>query len=274
MTVWPIREAWPGDQSSARPLAAWARDLAVAVLVGAWIGVLGPFGSYHSGPLERRMAFQLVLAVICVLAFGVTIPLGVTVGRRIGLSPWIAAPAAAAATCLPLTVIKASVGIAFFPHLRWALTPLDWCQETFLLILPIVCAYTGLLYLLSRGRTAAPAPAQATASCSPPPAERPRLAARLPASASGDILALQVEDHYVRIHTASGSHLVLMRLSDAIAEMEGVEGLKTHRSWWVARQSVGSVRLGGRGGLVTLLNGVQAPVARSALASVRAAGWG
>ena len=41
-----------------------------------------------------------------------------------------------------------------------------------------------------------------------------------------NLLCLQVEDHYVRAHTASGSDLMLIALKDAIAELEGVEGLQ------------------------------------------------
>ena len=274
MTAWPVREAWAGRKLDLRSPGAWGRDLAVAAVIGVWIGLLGPFGNYLAGPLGMRIAFQLVLAAICVGVFGLALPLAVQSGARIGLPPWISTPLAAAAICLPLTVIKASVGVAFFPRLKRILTPLDWCAETFLLILPIVCAYAALLYLLGRRRPAMPAAAGAPAGDGAVlTTGRPRLHDRLPGAPSGDILALQVEDHYVRVYTGSGSHLLLMRLSDAIAEMEGVEGLRTHRSWWVARGAVCGVRLNGRGGRVTLPNGVQAPVARSALASIKASGW-
>ena len=57
-------------------------------------------------------------------------------------------------------------------------------------------------------------------------------------AAVGVKIALQGEDHYVRIHTALGSELVLMRLGDAIQELDGLEGERVHRSWWVARRAV------------------------------------
>jgi DNA-binding LytR/AlgR family response regulator len=106
-----------------------------------------------------------------------------------------------------------------------------------------------------------------------PADSQPRLADRLPASTAGEILALNAEDHYVRIHTVSGSQLMLMRLSDAIAEMDGVEGLQTHRSWWVSRRAVRKLHLAGRGGRLTLQSGLQVPVARSALAQLRNSDW-
>lgn len=273
MTAWPIREARSGLGLNRRSLTAWIRDFVVAALVGAWLGVLGPFGNYGAGPLDVRITFQLLMAVVSVAAFGITIRMAVRGGRRIGIPPWISAPASVAATCLPLSAVVAWVGIALFPQLKRMLSPLDWCVETLVLVSPIVCGYAGLLHLISRRSPVAPAKVGASSQSAPASIERPRLGARLGLRCSGDILALKVEDHYVRIYTASGSQLVLMRLSDAVAEMDGIEGLKVHRSWWIARRAVGDVRLGRRGGRLTLCNGLQAPIARSALGSVRAAGW-
>jgi DNA-binding LytR/AlgR family response regulator len=166
------------------------------------------------------------------------------------------------------------VGISFFPRLKHSLSPSDWCVEALVLLVPIVGGYACLLQLLSRRAQVVSARIEAAAeSASPKAPPAPRLAKRLPSALARDIQALTVEDHYVRIHTATGSHLVLMRLSDAIAEMDGVEGLRVHRSWWVARKAVRSVHLNGRGGRLILHDGLQAPVARSALSVVRAAGW-
>jgi DNA-binding LytR/AlgR family response regulator len=82
-----------------------------------------------------------------------------------------------------------------------------------------------------------------------------------------------MEDHYVRAHTAAGSDLVLMRMRDAVAELGGLAGLQVHRSWWVAEAAVAGHRRNGRQLSLTLKNGLEAPVARSAEAAVRAAGW-
>ena len=97
---------------------------------------------------------------------------------------------------------------------------------------------------------------------------------RLPPRLRGATLhAVQAEDHYLRLHTDRGSDLILMRLSDAVAELEGLEGARTHRSWWVARDAVrGATRGDGRATL-TLEGGVAAPVSRRYARALRAAGW-
>ena len=49
---------------------------------------------------------------------------------------------------------------------------------------------------------------------------------------------MEAEDHYLRLHTSKGQDLILMRLSDAIAELEGIEGARrTAPGGWRARRS-------------------------------------
>ena len=62
-------------------------------------------------------------------------------------------------------------------------------------------------------------------------------------------------------------------IGQAIAAMDGAEGLQVHRSWWVARRAVARSVAHGRNLRLVLVNGVVAPVARTAVAGVRAAGW-
>ncbi|WP_312205390.1 LytTR family DNA-binding domain-containing protein [Brevundimonas sp.] len=69
------------------------------------------------------------------------------------------------------------------------------------------------------------------------------------------LVCLQMEDHYVRVHTDVGSELVLMPFFQAIAGLNGLEGLQTHRSWWVARAAVTGIVEDGRKLRLTLSNG-------------------
>ncbi len=97
---------------------------------------------------------------------------------------------------------------------------------------------------------------------------------RLPHRLRGaGILAVHGEDHFVRIHTVRGEHLIWMRLGDAIAELAGLEGRQTHRSWWVAKSAVAEIRRGNGRAVLTLSNGVEAPVSRRFAPSLREDGW-
>jgi hypothetical protein len=107
-----------------------------------------------------------------------------------------------------------------------------------------------------------------------PDAPPPKFLARLPPRLRGaELYAVEAEDHYLRLHTSLGQDLILMRLADAVAELEGVEGAQTHRSWWVARAAVTAAeRLDGRA-VLTLKDGSEAPVSRGFAPTLRAAGW-
>ena len=113
-------------------------------------------------------------------------------------------------------------------------------------------------------------PGAASEAAAPSPV--PGFLELLPAKYRGAALyAVSSEDHYLRVHTDRGEELILMRLSDAMRELEGADGLQTHRSWWVARDGVAEVaRENGRQKIV-LKSGVEAPVSRSFAAEVKAA---
>jgi DNA-binding LytR/AlgR family response regulator len=64
-----------------------------------------------------------------------------------------------------------------------------------------------------------------------------------------------------------------MRLADALAELEGLEGAQVHRSWWVARAAVTGARRGEGRATLTLKNGALAPVSRTYARALREAGW-
>ena len=175
---------------------------------------------------------------------------------------WAVAILIAAVVTVPVTI--AIVGCAMLIH-RAAVTPALVAG-----ILPQVfvssLVMTGLaLFLRVRSTQTHAAPAGA------PPA---KFLARLPAKLAGaELFAVEAEDHYLRLHTSRGQDLILMRLSDAIAELEGLEGAQTHRSWWVAKGAVADVnKLDGRA-VLTLKDGAEVPVSRGFVKDLRAAGW-
>ena len=106
-----------------------------------------------------------------------------------------------------------------------------------------------------------------------PAASRPRLYARLSPRFTGDIAALESEDHYVRVHGRGQSELLLIRLRDAIAEMDATPGEQTHRSWWVARDAVAETLGSGRNREIRLDNGLRVPVARDSVDRLQQSGF-
>lgn len=101
---------------------------------------------------------------------------------------------------------------------------------------------------------------------------RPPLLDRLPLDKRGRILALSVEEHYVRIQTDRGQEVVLMRLGDAIRETGQLPGLQVHRSHWVAIDAVVAARREGDRAILTLANQAEIPVSRRYVPEIKEAG--
>jgi hypothetical protein len=129
------------------------------------------------------------------------------------------------------------------------------------------------LLLPPRAETAVPAeadlaaaPDEAAAAPRPLPAPAalrhtaPAFLRRLNPSVKGQLLAVQAQEHYVRVITAEGAQCTLYRFGDALRELEGLSGLQVHRSFWVADAGVAALRNDRRGLRIVLRNGEQVPV--------------
>ena len=85
---------------------------------------------------------------------------------------------------------------------------------------------------------------------------------RLPAALGRDVVYLKMSDHYVEVFTTAGHGVLLMRLGDAVAELEGL-GMRVHRSYWVARDHVERLVRRGRRSYVRVTGGQHIPVSRT-----------
>jgi hypothetical protein len=107
-----------------------------------------------------------------------------------------------------------------------------------------------------------------------PNAEPPKFLERLPLRLrGGEVWAVEAEDHYLRLHTSKGQDLILMRLADAVTELEGIEGAQVHRSWWIARDAITGAERGDGRATLTLKDGAQVPVSRTYARTLRERGW-
>ena len=243
--------------------AGWGQDFAIATAIGVFLAAIGPYGSYLNGPFWQRLVFQLPCSWLAVAVIGTGVRLAVA---RFGRGPllWIAIAGVAAIAMGPVTLLNILLAAKLWPFLSRYMTPAKWYGEGLLIAEPASFAFAWL-GLHRRQRALQRAEAEASA------AVRPALG--LLAARPQDVLCLQMEDHYVRVHTAQGSHLVLATFSQAQAALAGGAGLRVHRSWWVADRAVAGAERDGRNLRLILKNGVTAPVARTSVAEVRAKGW-
>ena len=238
----------------------WGVDLAIGSGCAVFLALIGPFGSYFNGPLWQRIAFQLACFWPGILLYGSL--LRMILGWRLKpTTTWAAIIGMVVVASAPFQLWVIFIGISIWPILK-ILTPVDWYLQGLVTALPVVIGFTLLIQARLRKRRLAEEAGDA------PPTPFGLLGA-----APGAVLCLQMEDHYVRVHTSAGSRLVLMTLSQAMAIVERADGLQVHRSWWIARKAVVRAVAHGRNLRLELVNGVVAPVSRSAVATVRAAGW-
>jgi DNA-binding LytR/AlgR family response regulator len=248
--------------SARESLKDWAADLAIATAGGVLMGAMGPFGSYLNGPFWQRAVFQVACFWMGVGAFGLGAR-GLLRLRLDGQRFWAASAAMILVLTAPLAVAIQALARALWPSRPvYRLTWLDWYLEGLVTAIPVGLAFAALIRHRARQRSLREEAQGASPS-----------AGGLLGAAPAQVLCLQMEDHYVRVHTAAGSRLVLATLKQATAALNGAEGQQVHRSWWVAKKAVAGVEQHGRNLRLRLVNGVKAPVARSAVAGLRAAGW-
>jgi hypothetical protein len=90
---------------------------------------------------------------------------------------------------------------------------------------------------------------------------------RLPAELGRNVIAVASELQYLRVWTPRGCALILGALDDVEAD-SGTQGLRVHRSWWVAIEHVVSVRRTATGTVCLMSDGRQVPVSRRRRAEV------
>lgn len=256
------------------------------------VGWVGPFGTYVRHGLADRVGKWWLLLIGAYVLVRPALVLLRRLAKMTELSPGLVIFWGVALCSIPLAAIWRSVGrdafrdldgfaallpfsllcaLAVWAVARWADDAdrrLGWHRKE-------AATQPGLPDLASDQTEPAtpPVTAQASDPGSPPTFAEPALAKRLPPGFAGPILALQSEDHYVRVHGRDSSALLLMRLRDAVAEMNGVSGEQVHRSWWVARAGVAATEKTGRSWAIRLSNGVVAPVARESMESLRRSGF-
>lgn len=243
-------------QRLGRPLAR--RALPVLAL-GVLLGFAGPFGG--DPPLSAPVRYAFWVGMVFA-GYAAALAAEKLVPEASGLRPKLRLAAVVIGSALPLTFVAAwAISLVRPGH---AFSPLQ-LSALFGRVAVVQLAIFFTLLRSSRAPLPQPPAGGRTSSGVFPHA----LLSRLPKRLGEEIIALQAEDHYLRVHTTLGSDLILMRLSDAIATIGPDLGLQVHRSWWVAHDAVLEFVKSEQRTYLKLKNELLVPVGRTYSAAVR-----
>jgi hypothetical protein len=236
--------------------AGWLRGFSISVAAAVFLSVVEAFGSGQI-PFFPRLGYWLFLVLAGWLW-------GAFVSRFFFRSPfrsmgtWSRVGLASLTLSIPFTgVVAFTSTMVLGSHFELADIPALIGS-----VLTISVAMTAINVLVDR---------QSVTAASATPA---KFLERLPLKLRGaEVWAVEAEDHYLRLHTSKGQDLILMRLADAVSELEGIEGAQVHRSWWVARDAIADARRGDGRATLTLKDGAEAPVSRTYARLLRERGW-
>jgi len=102
-----------------------------------------------------------------------------------------------------------------------------------------------------------------------PQTPQPPILSRLKPENRGALIRLTVRDHYTEVVTTRGRELVLLRFGDALMEIGNTEGIRLHRSHWIAADHIASLKRDNGKLFIVARDGVEMPVSRSYAEDVR-----
>jgi hypothetical protein len=256
------------DQRPQFALREWRQHLLHPLTLTALAAVsvvlclIGPFGTLSSLPLLPRAAYWTALTV-----------LGYITGYLIAY--WVLRPSlsgkAHLARILLAGCLTGCAMIALVSALNWPvfgvvpLGPGSLTLATTTLVISIIVM--AVIDLFSRHlKPAFPVGDDPNLNTGVP------ILDRLPLDKRGPLVALSVEDHYVRVRTTVGEAMILMRLADAIREVGTNRGAQVHRSHWAAFDQVTSTTRDGDRAVLHMTSGGDIPVSRRHIPTIKEAG--
>lgn len=226
--------------------------LVVAILI---LTMSGPFGTLeHYNFLERFAYWAILTPATYILASGVATWVTVTLTRK-QLNSWLAYMFGGTAAGVIVGIFVWLFGVfldqSFGQSINGLLTAMTYT-------IPITIGVT-MLFKVSE-KTSDEKPKTLTNDI--------RFFEKIPKKLGRDLISLNSQDHYIKVTTSMGSDLILMRLSDAIIELEGADGIQPHRSWWVSKKHVFEIKTENSKKVIELSNGDLVPVSRSKIKDV------
>lgn len=241
-----------------RPLHFALRERRRGILLGAlWLlitllcAVAGPFGTHEALALPQRFIYWGTVVAVSVLASLIPDRLA-RFGRGAVVLGWGLYVLLISALVLTLNRMVFGGWDGLRDYLNLAIT-----------VAVVVGVINALLWLVRFARPEVQPPETSPEA---------RFLRRLPLATRAPLVRIEAQDHYINVVTTKGSAMILMRLGEAVEELQGAEGLLVHRSHWVAFSGVRAHRRDKGRDILQMSDGAEVPVSRSNKAAAQAAG--
>lgn len=242
-----------------------AYDLLVVVGVGLFVGFLSPFGM-DALPLYVSISYWVIICVVGYLVYHPIIdqcdkrcsPFLTSLWQRVAMGAFVAS--------VPMSFLVPLVTTLYFGK------SVSMASD-FFNVFPKTLVIGGVITIVSLIKeTLVEQQAQLEQSPTISDTQLSKFLALLPVEKRGQLYAFESADHYLKVYTDKGHHLLLMRFKDAVDMLEDYPGLQTHRSWWVAISAVAQVTKENRKTLLILENNLKVPVSKTYADDVKNSG--
>jgi uncharacterized membrane protein YeaQ/YmgE (transglycosylase-associated protein family) len=236
-------------------------SILITLCIGLIVGYLGPFGSYQM-PLTQRLLYWVILIIVGNIIFSQSEKFCKWYFDKKQLNLIVS---------FILTSLVGSVFLTFFveymTHLFLGLQLAN--PDNFLFLFPKVFILGLTLnivgYLLDQAKKNINQPQQRQTKDN-------LFINRIPDQLGSELICFCMEDHYLNVHTTKGSHMMLLRMKDALVELEDYNGFQVHRSWWVALDAIEDIKKQSRKATLIMKNGIEVPVSQKYLPLIKEAG--
>jgi len=218
-------------------------NLFITLSVSALLAFAGPFGTFETLSASLRIAYwgTVVVAAVIIVTF-----------LKIAIEMWLSHLSHALRSLL-LAVSMALVLSPILYGIAYALTSAYREVSPLWVIMLVVFLVSLFVYQLHIFLDSIYSKGEGT----------PRFAERIGSRSGADIYHVGVDDHYLNVLARTGQYRLLMRFADALLELSELDGLRVHRSHWVARAAVRDL-VNERGKLtLRLIDGAEVPVSRA-----------
>lgn len=232
----------------------WDRKILVFFAGVILLAVLGPFGTYERLGLAERLVYWVIVFTGVGFFMHVILTTSLKAHWLTAVPPIARLGFGAVLAGLPGAAVVIFVHGVFLPPLMSADTlPVIWAQVA------AIGWIVGCVEFLDWGRSADDAPRVI----------RTRFHKRLPPELGDDIISISMQDHYAEVTTTLGTHMVLIRLADAMDELSDAEGVQLHRSHFAIVTHLREMRRHGTKMRVLLSDGRELPVSTTHAEEVR-----